>query len=155
MTRPRRFFFYGTLAGTADNPFAAIVNRHLRLIGPGRIVGRLHAVPTAQGWYPVLSRDPDGVVTGRLYAARPSFTPRLLALIDGYEECRVGNRARSAYWRETVTVARPGKRPITAQVYRFNRPLPRSAQAIRGGSFEGWLAATGHRPYRVRPGSFV
>ncbi|GGY99815.1 gamma-glutamylcyclotransferase family protein [Novosphingobium colocasiae] len=155
MTKPRRFFFYGTLAGTADNPFAAIVKRHMRLVGPARITGRLHAVPTAQGWYPVLSRAPDGVVTGRLYAARPSFTPRLLALIDGYEECRLGNRARSAYWRETVAVARPGKRSITAQVYRFDGPLPRSAQAIRGGSFEGWLAATGHRPYRVRRGSFV
>ena len=71
MVRGGWFFFYGTLTEDHDNPVTRAV---LPLFDGGKrasVRGRLRAVRTAEGWYPVL-RAGAGRVVGRVYRDRKS-----------------------------------------------------------------------------------
>lgn len=155
MAQPRRFFFYGTLIGGSDHPCARIVRRHMRPIAPAWVEGDLHAVPTAQGWYPVMRRRRGARTQGMLFAARPGLATRHLALLDRYEECRRGCRTGSLYWRATIGVVDARGRASAAQAYLYNRPLPRGARPIARGAFAAWLAQTGMAAYAPRRGHVI
>ena len=69
------FFFYGTLLDGSDNAAARAVHALLAPLGPATVAGRMAAVPDADGWYPALLPG-DGLVHGRLFAARPGPASR-------------------------------------------------------------------------------
>lgn len=155
MAQPRRFFFYGTLIGGGDHPGARIVRRYMRPIAPAWAEGDLHAAPTAQGCYPVMRRRRGARTQGMLFALRPGFAARHLALLDRYEECRPSSREGSLYWRGTIRVIDACGRTRTAQAYLYNRPLPRGVRPIASGAFAAWLAQTGMAAYAPRPGHVI
>ena len=108
--------------------------------------GELWAIPDPAGWYPALVAG-TGAVHGRLYAAMDEFGADDLARLDGWEDYRPGNPDDSLYRREAMQVTDAGGNRVTAQVYRFNRPLPDGALAIVDGDFHAWLSATGQAAY--------
>ncbi|MBC2670857.1 gamma-glutamylcyclotransferase family protein [Novosphingobium piscinae] len=161
MSRPRTgaavslpFFFYGTLRDSdPSHPVARALHRKLHPGVAASVSGRLHALPDPAGWYPALTEGAgDERVIGRLCAARAGFGPADLARIDAYEDCRVDDPAGSTYLRLPMAVRVAGRPdPVTAQVYRFNRPLPPEAVPIPHGDFGAWLVARGGRAYGTAP----
>lgn len=133
-----RFFFYGTLQTGSRNPVAQQIHARLLPEGPATIAGRLHALPDPDGWYPALS-DGTGIVHGQVFRAGPDFTTVDLAMMDRYEDFDPANPLGSLYLRQALPLL-DGR---TAEVYRFNRPLPDRARRIPGGDFRQWLAETG------------
>lgn len=141
-----RFFFYGTLIAGSDNPVAAAAHARLRDLGPATARGALHAVGTADGWYPILLPGP-GTVHGRLYEAAPGFDEADLSALDAYEEFAPSDPAGSLYVRRTIIATDAGSTPHEAQAYSFNRPLPPGVQPIADGDFCAWIVREGLKPY--------
>lgn len=135
------FFFYGTLLAGNPNPVALELHRLLRPVGPGTVVGMLHAVPDETGWFPALVTG-SGEVFGQVYEARDGFAARDLARMDAYEDCDPADPVGSLYLRKETTVNTAGGECI-AQVYRYNQPLPDGSRPIPRGDFAAWLAETG------------
>lgn len=142
-----RFFFYGTLLDGSDNPVAQAIHALLEPVGPATVRGALYAMPDAQGWFPALVGG-DGVAHGKVYAARPGFSPADLASMDGYEDFDPASPASSLYVREE----RELDDGTAAQVYVWNRPLPAGAEPIASGSFREWLDSRGMPQFRGRNG---
>lgn len=138
--RPQRFFFYGTLIGVGPPPVRRALAR-LRDLGPARAEGLVYAICDAEGWYPALIEGP-GEVAGRLYETSEAFTPADLAALDAYEDYDPADPAGSLYRRVSVGIA--GR---TAELYRFNQPLPEGACPIPDGDFAVWVEREGGRPF--------
>jgi len=102
----------------------------------------LYALPDPGGWYPALVPAPDGPpVRGLLFPASADFSAEDLARIDAYEDYRPGDAVGSEYLRRDIAVrCAATDRPVTAQAYAYNRPLPPDAEAIPEGDFLDWLA---------------
>jgi gamma-glutamylcyclotransferase (GGCT)/AIG2-like uncharacterized protein YtfP len=146
-----RFFFYGTLIAGAGNPVAGHIHARMRELGPAVARGWLHAIPTAQGWYPAFIAEPRGEpVYGWLYETLPGFAAQDLALLDAYEACYPDRPDESEYLRKRVDVLCDGHMgPAEAYIYRA-RP-PRDALAVPCGDFFAFLDDGGLPPYRVPP----
>ena len=138
-----RFFFYGTLLDGSDNPVAQAIHALLKPLGPATVRGALHAIPDALGWFPALVAG-DGLVHGKVYAARPGFSAADLASMDGYEDFDPANPAASLYLRQELELTGGG----TAQAYVWNRALPAGAVPIASGDFREWLASRGMPQFR-------
>ena len=138
-----RFFFYGTLLDGSDNPVAQAIHTLLEPVGPATVRGALFAIPDALGWFPALIAG-DGLVHGKIYAAREGFGPAELARMDGYEDFDPANPAASLYIRQELPLT--GGR--TAQVYVWNRSLPDGAERIASGDFRQWLTNRGAPQFR-------
>lgn len=146
MARPLAFFFYGTLMGDRDNPVASEI---LPLLGPGipaSIRGRLRAVTTPYGWYPMLQRGP-GRVRGRLFIAGSRFSLRHLRLLDAYENCDPQRPSRSEYCRRRRRVHVDGGGFAVAQVYVHNGPTHAGMPVIARGDFSAFLDQGRRRAY--------
>lgn len=145
------FFFYGTLIAGGGPPAIRAVHRRLHPLGRGELRGRLYAVPDRRGWYPALLAG-EGRVQGVLYAAAGRFSSRDLAVLDRYEAFDPRRRRASWYLRlrrrargtEGAGLIAP---VCTAQVYLYNRPLPRGARRLASGDFHRWLNGRGLRPF--------
>lgn len=138
------FFFYGTLTEDHDNPVTRAV---LPLFDGGQrasVRGRLRAVRTAEGWYPVL-RAGAGRVVGRIYRAGPSFSARQLRLLDAYENVDPRYSGRSEYLRRTMHVRIAQGGWVMAQVYVHNRAWHPGLPVISGGDFAAFLRKRGLR----------
>jgi gamma-glutamylcyclotransferase (GGCT)/AIG2-like uncharacterized protein YtfP len=144
-----RFFFYGTLIAGSGNPVADHIHAKLRELGPARARGELHAIPTAQGWYPAFVAEPEGgAVHGMVYETLPGFTAEDLALLDGYEAYYPDHSEASEYLRQRIDVLCDG-RTVPADTYVYRAALPPGALAVPLGDFRAFLDAHGARPYRV------
>jgi len=78
---PAHIFVYGTLRSESDHPMARRLLSQARLVGKGRVPGRLYDL----GWYPAAMFDADEkrLVVGDVFALKPGG--RLLAELDAYE----------------------------------------------------------------------
>jgi gamma-glutamylcyclotransferase (GGCT)/AIG2-like uncharacterized protein YtfP len=137
-----RFFFYGTLVAGSGNQVATAAQALLSDMGPATVSGQLHAVPDAEGWFPVLLPG-DGVVHGRLYAAGADFDAAELARLDAYEDFDPDSPDSSLYVRMGIAATNTAGATGEAQVYRFNQPLPAGSRPIPGGNFHAWLTEEG------------
>jgi len=74
---------YGSLRAGQNNAMAALLRRHARHLGRGRVCGRLYEVD----WYPgmVPSADGDECVAGDVFELAAETAERLLAELDAYE----------------------------------------------------------------------
>jgi gamma-glutamylcyclotransferase (GGCT)/AIG2-like uncharacterized protein YtfP len=126
------------LYGTLMSPFDALddldARRHLRLIGPCELPGRLFDV----GEWPSLLAG-EGVAHGELFEV---LAASVLERLDTFEDYRPGDHAASAYIRARVRLLRPD---AEAWVYVANTPLP-GAVHIPSGSWHEWLATRAPRP---------
>lgn len=143
------FFFYGTLTEDHENP---VTRKVMPLLCGGQrasVRGRLRAVRTAEGWYPVL-RGGSGRVTGRLYRAGRGFCAKQLRMLDAYENCDPRCIARSEYFRRMlrVRIARGGW--VMAQVYVHNRAWHAGLPVIASGDFASFLRKRGLRAFGHR-----
>jgi gamma-glutamylcyclotransferase (GGCT)/AIG2-like uncharacterized protein YtfP len=137
-----RFFFYGTLMAGSDNQMARFVHARMRAIGPAETRGALHAVPDPDGWYPALLPG-ESVARGMLYEAGDRFTAADLARLDAYEDYDPAQPEASLYIREPLRVIGPDGMTVTAEAYRFARPLPEGSLPIPDGDFRVWLTEAG------------
>lgn len=134
------FFFYGTMTEEHDNPVTRQVLPFLKGGQRASVRGRLRAVRTRDGWYPVLRSGP-GRVAGRVYRTGPNFSTKQLRLLDAYENFDLRQPGRSEYLRRTlrVRIARGGT--VLAHVYVHNRPWHPGLPVIAGGDFAGFLVS--------------
>ena len=140
-----RFFFYGTLVAGHDNPVARIVHGRLGAGIRATVPGRLHAVETPDGWYPVLTPDAGAMVRGYLYEAGPDFDAGDLALLDRWENFDPRDPDAGEYRREAVVARTVDGVDVTAEAYVHIQPLPLGAIRLAGGDFAAWLVETGRR----------
>ena len=138
-------FFYGTLTHEHANLATREVLLRLVLVGRGRVAGQLHAVPTAQGWYPALLPG-DGQVSGWVYRAGAGFDAQCLARLDAWEDYDPRRPRRSEYLRRRIPVQLARGRTLIAQAYLWNRPVVPAMVPLPGGDFTAWLAAPARRP---------
>lgn len=143
----RWFFFYGTLTQDHDNALTRAILPLLVRRQRAFVRGRLLAVRSPQGWYPVLCVG-SGWVAGRLYRAGPRFAARHLRLLDAYEECDRHRPARSEYRRLNLRVRVAGGGTVTAQAYRHNRAAHAGLGVIPDGDFGAFVARRGLRAFR-------
>ncbi|MFN3457978.1 MAG: gamma-glutamylcyclotransferase family protein [Novosphingobium sp.] len=133
------FFFYGTLTEDHDNP---VTRRVLPFLEGGQrasVRGRLRAVRTPDGWYPVLLAGP-GRVAGRIYRAGRDFSAKQLRLLDAYENFHLRQPGRSEYLRRAMRVRIAHGGTVMAHVYVHNRPWHPGLPVIAGGDFATFLA---------------
>jgi gamma-glutamylcyclotransferase (GGCT)/AIG2-like uncharacterized protein YtfP len=126
------------LCGTLMSPFAALdeldARRHLRLIGPCEIPGRLFDV----GEWPSLLAG-EGVAHGELFEV---LAASVFERLDPFEAYDAGDHAASAYIRMRVRLLRPD---AEAWVYVANTLLT-GAVHIPSGSWHEWIATRAPRP---------
>jgi gamma-glutamylcyclotransferase (GGCT)/AIG2-like uncharacterized protein YtfP len=120
---------YGTLMSPFDTLDELDARRHLRLIGPCRIPGRLYDV----GEWPSL-RTGAGVAHGELFEV---VSASVFERLDPFEDYRPGDHAASAYIRARMRLLEP---EAEAWVYVANTPLS-GAVHIPSGSWRQWLAS--------------
>jgi gamma-glutamylcyclotransferase (GGCT)/AIG2-like uncharacterized protein YtfP len=137
---PLHFFFYGTLLGGGPDEVRMAMAR-LTDRGPAQGVGRLHAIPDPQGWYPALLGG-VGIVAGRVYLASAEFGDEDLATLDRYEGFDPRDPDRSLYRRIALSIGTD-----TGQAYRYNQPLPAGARPIPDGDFAAWIEREGLTPF--------
>lgn len=107
----RYLFVYGTLRPGCDHPMARFLADRARLVGPGRVNGRLFRC----GWYPALlsAEHPDDWVHGDLF--HMTDADETLAELDHYE-----NDASDLFERSEVLVIRDCGERCTAWVYFYH-----------------------------------
>ncbi|MBB4613278.1 gamma-glutamylcyclotransferase family protein [Novosphingobium taihuense] len=132
------FFFYGTLTGDHDNPVAQQVMPLMQGGQCASLRGRLRAVRTGDGWYPVFQQG-AGRVVGRIYRSGRSFSARQLRLLDAYENFDPRSSARSEYLRKALRVRIASGGWVMAQVYVHNRAWHPGLPVIAGGDFAAFL----------------
>lgn len=132
------FFFYGTLTEDHDNPITRQVLPFLEGGRPASVRGRLRAVRTRDGWYPVLRTGP-GWVAGRLYRMGVNFSVKQLRLLDAYENFDPQRPRRSEYVRRPMQVRGIRSGAVMAQVYVHNRPWHPGLPIVAGGDFAAFL----------------
>jgi gamma-glutamylcyclotransferase (GGCT)/AIG2-like uncharacterized protein YtfP len=122
-------FVYGSLRPGASNAHARALARQARLVGKGKVQGRLYRV----NWYPgmVLSTSPQDTVCGEVYQLRDPDA--LLALLDEYEGC--GAAGASEFVRILGTVRLDGGAPLQCWLYVY-QGQPEQDRRIR--SADGW-----------------
>ena len=120
--------FYGTLMSGFDSLRRLGAHRHVRLLGPCRIPGRLFDV----GEWPTLVLA-DGVVHGELFEV---LDEAVFAKLDPFEAYDPGDREGSSYLRVRVRLLEPA---VDAWVYVCNEPVI-PGPPIPSGSWRAWLA---------------
>lgn len=148
MDLPDRFFFYGTLMAGSGHPVARALHARLLPLGGATVPGALFAIPDPLGWYPALLPG-DGLVHGMLHASGPDFAAEDLAAIDAFEDFDPADPSGSLYCRVALPVRPAQGQSATAQVYRYNRPLPAGALPIPGGDFAAFARTRGLPVFEV------
>jgi gamma-glutamylcyclotransferase (GGCT)/AIG2-like uncharacterized protein YtfP len=117
---PHHLFVYGTLHPDRAPAEIASAVRHLRLVGPATIQGKLYDL----GPYPAVvpSPNPNDKVPGTIFALPGD--PAILTALDHYEDYRPADPARSLFVRTQCTAALNDGSHLDCWVYRYNRELP-------------------------------
>lgn len=135
----QHLFVYGTLMSGAGHRMGARLQREARLVGPGRIKGRLYDL----GAYPALveTGPADGDVYGEIFEL--TDPARSFRWLDAYEGIVPGREAQCDYMRveRSVRLEMGGEPAAYVYVYRApvqGRPiiesgrwLPRAAPLFR------------------------
>ncbi len=118
-------FVYGTLRPGCGHPMATFLAGCARLLGSGRINGRLYRC----GWYPGLlpAENPEDWVHGDLFDV--TSADGTLAELDRYE-----NDASDLFERREVLVVRDSGERCTAWVYFFRGKVD-PAKRIASGDY--------------------
>ena len=137
-----RLFVYGVLIRELARGHAANL---IERLGPGRsatVRGRLFALETDSGWYPVLLPDPGGdEVHGYLHDAGGVDWEAM----DAFENAQGGPEAE--YVRREIEVGRADGPVTSAFAYCYARTLPAHAQPVPQGDFASWLRDTGRTAF--------
>jgi gamma-glutamylcyclotransferase (GGCT)/AIG2-like uncharacterized protein YtfP len=136
MSEPSHIFVYGTLRSESDHSMARRLSSQARLVGKGRVPGRLYDL----GWYPAALFDPSEKrsIVGEVFALVPGS--RLLAELDAYEA------GDPNYARTPLQVKLADGRTVTAWAYGV-REAPK-ARLIQSGDFIAHRVAKTPRPVR-------
>jgi gamma-glutamylcyclotransferase (GGCT)/AIG2-like uncharacterized protein YtfP len=118
-------FVYGTLKSGFRNRYARRLRREARLLGRGRMAGRLYRVR----WYPGMRklRDSKDLVIGELYRLLQPL--KTLEVLDRYE-------GSNHYRRELHRATLENGRAFRAWVYMYRQRLPEDRYVASGE----WLA---------------
>lgn len=136
-----RLFFYGVLIGKLAS---REIRRMLAGIGPGRPAsasGRLFAVTSPEGCYPVMVPG-RGIVRGMLHEARRVD----VELLDAFEHFFPDAPEQSEYVRQAISVRAYGRSNIAAEAYIYGCPVTGRLKRIGHGDFARWLNETDNRP---------
>ena len=124
--QPRYLFVYGTLRRGVLNPYAAMLAKSSRYMGPAKVQGSLHRVSHYCGL--VASDHDEHWVRGDVYAIdHPAQTFRML---DQYE----GRTAPHEFARTTRQAVLDSGEQVRAWVYVYTRP-PAGRPRIISGDF--------------------
>jgi gamma-glutamylcyclotransferase (GGCT)/AIG2-like uncharacterized protein YtfP len=136
MSEPSHIFVYGTLRSESNHPMARRLSSQARLVGKGRVPGRLYDL----GWYPAALFDASEKrsIVGEVFALVPGS--RLLAELDAYEA------GDPNYARTPLQVKLADGRTVTAWAYGV-REAPK-ARLIQSGDFIAHRDAKTPRPVR-------
>ena len=143
----RALFFYGVLMpGLVSGRMAELV----ALLGaprPASVSGRLYAVPDPRGHYPVMIAADDAErVNGAVLAPGPMFGCGELAELDAFEGFDPTNPGASDYVRGRFQATLADGLTLSADAYRWNRPVTADFIPIPHGDFARYLAESGARP---------
>ena len=123
-------FVYGTLRRNSPHPMAAFLARNGRFVGLAKTAGRLYDLGPYPGMLPAL-HDNDWV-QGDLYELDDAET--VLADLDRYEECPLGQPEPELFRRELAAVTALDGGSYRAWVYFYCRAVMES-QRIASGVF--------------------
>lgn len=123
-------FVYGTLLRGAGHPMHQVLLGHSTFISPGRLQGRLYALPDYPG--AVVSQRPDEWVHGEIYQMHTPI--RLLERLDRYEGCSADSPHPHEYRREIKEILLPNSAFRAAWVYLYQMDTS-SLPAIPSGYF--------------------
>jgi len=115
----QHLFVYGTLLSGAGHRMGARLQRESRLLGPGRINGRLYDL----GAYPALveTGPNDGSVFGEVHEL--SDPARSLRWLDAYEGIVPGRETQCDYLRVERSVRLENGGELMAWVYVYQAPI--------------------------------
>lgn len=131
MSVQERIVLYGTLMQGEPAHLPLRLDRALVFLGPCRFRGILFDL----GRYPGYRRG-AGTVRGQLFAVPD---PRVVAVLDAFEEYDPANPAASPFVRERIRLVQPGG---AAWAYRLNLPAP-SARRVPSGDWAAWRRRRG------------
>lgn len=137
--RTVRLFVYGTLQPHAGTRMAEWIAARLVHGVPAVAPGVLHAIDSADGWYPaLLPAKGSARVQGTFCEVRMAVGD--LALLDRYE---------GAEYRRIAVPVRTASGRVLAQAYRWRVGMPDKAVRIAGGDFLDWLGANGGKAFSL------
>jgi gamma-glutamylcyclotransferase (GGCT)/AIG2-like uncharacterized protein YtfP len=112
-------FVYGTLRQGSGHPLAALLARRARLLGRGRVAGRLYDL----GPYPGMTDPLTGgeQVRGDVYELRDANAT--LAILDAYEGCGPSDPQPRLYERVLTLATLDGGESLTVWVYVYRGPV--------------------------------
>ena len=114
--------FYGSLMQSHGMQRELRITNQVELVGPCQIFGALYDL----GDYPGLVEAANGRVHAELYRIKD---PRVLELLDAYEDYDPHHEARSLYLRRLVRLAQPD---LDCWVYFYNREVFESQRLPTG-----------------------
>lgn len=123
---PAYIAFYGSLMWSHGMQRDLRVADQLLLIGPCQILGTLYDL----GDYPGLIQSTTNRVQAELYRIKD---PKVLSLLDAYEDYKSDNEAASLYLRRVVRLAEPD---LDCWVYFYNGAVFESQRMPHGS----WLS---------------
>jgi len=129
---PQYLFVYGTLRRDQTSLINHPLLADCIYIGEARIGAELYEVDG----YPAAIAAESGFVTGELY--RLPNPEQTLAMLDLYEECAAQFSAPHEYIRSQHPVILPGKLPLSAWTYFYNRSID-GLSRIRSGDYHHYL----------------
>jgi gamma-glutamylcyclotransferase (GGCT)/AIG2-like uncharacterized protein YtfP len=124
-------FVYGTLRRDAGNEFAVLLSRSARLVGPGKVNGRLYEVADYPGLK--LSADSSEWVHGDVYSLI-NHPGRTFQTLDEYEGCGPTDMRPHEFERVVVPVLMDSDGWIDAYVYAYARDVSEKRR-IESGDF--------------------
>tara|TARA_Y100000991_G_scaffold110390_1_gene83155 strand:- start:162 stop:581 length:420 start_codon:yes stop_codon:yes gene_type:complete len=137
-----RLFVYGVLIRELARGHAAELVAGLGQGMRAKAKGRLFALESAGGWYPVLLPDPDGgEVRGFLHEADAVDW----AAMDAFENAHEGPDAE--YVRREIEVTSADGARTRAFAYCYARGIPVDVEPIPDGDFAAWLRDTGRTAF--------
>jgi gamma-glutamylcyclotransferase (GGCT)/AIG2-like uncharacterized protein YtfP len=126
----QHLFVYGLLRPGMNEPMGRFLERNARLMGKGRVRGRLYLVADYPGL--VSGAAPTVTVIGDVYALRDPV--RVLRELDDYEGCAPASPPPHEYVRRIRPVTLGAGRRLPAWVYLYNRSV-RGLRLVPGGDF--------------------
>lgn len=130
-------FVYGTLRPALSHEIYRLLASHLRVIGVGRIHGKLFDL----GAYPGLVLDPRaGWVVGELIKLTTNWH-HVIEQLDAYEGCGAGDSEPQEFRRELVEVVDASGGSLRAWVYLLNHD-PGELPLIESGDYLAWRRGT-------------
>src|SRR5438552_14406724 len=132
--QPTRLFVYGTLRRDPSHEMFHLLAKYGRFVGDATVSGRLFDL----GEYPgMVSSDHTGRVIGELYEIDHANWDHVIARLDEYEGCSIGDPQPHEYRRELINARLASGLSLPAWAYVLSN-WPTNYREIKSGDYLDW-----------------